>query len=81
MYTVDGTGLSSPIDTVCNPGSSDDLSKLGQSGIVANPVLVQNRYNDFVAKSLKAVDKILNQNFEAEQSPFGCHTENKCVIT
>ena len=70
MYTVDGAGLSSPIDTVCNPGSPDDLTTLGQSGIVANPVLVQNRYNDFVSKSLEAVDKILNRNFEAEQSPL-----------
>ncbi len=70
LYVVSGEGLSLPLDEICNPGNKNDLSNLGQKGIVANPVLIQKKYNQFVSSSLTAVDKILNRSFEANESPL-----------
>ena len=49
LYVVSGEGLSLPLDEICNPGNTSDLSNLGQKGIVANPILIQKKYNQFVS--------------------------------
>ena len=70
LYVVSGEGLSLPLDEICNPGNKSDLSNLGQKGIVANPILIQKKYNQILLSSLTAVDKILNRSFEANESPL-----------
>ena len=55
------------------------ISLIGPKRYSRKPSVGSNRYDDFVAKSLGAVDKILNRILK-QNSSSGCHTEISVLL-
>ena len=71
VYTMDEDGLQkTPITTVCNPGSSDQMGKLERKGLTANPTMIDEKFSQFTDSIKEAVSKVFKENFEAQKSPL-----------
>ena len=80
LYTMNEDGLNpSPKATLCNPGKLNDMGQLARDGITANPEMIKGKYNQFKQTMSRAIDQILAQKFEAQQSPLLGSLQNLSV--
>jgi len=80
LYTMNEDGLNpSPKATLCNPGKLNDMGQLARDGITANPEMIKGKYNQFKQTMSRAIDQILAQKFEAQQSPLLSSLQNLSV--
>lgn len=71
VYTMNEEGLlRTPITTVCNPGSPDQMGELERQGLTANPAMIDKKFTQFSGSVTKAILEVFNEDLEAKQSPL-----------
>ena len=81
VYTLSESGLTiQPVASICNPGRLDQMDKLAQDGLTANPVMIERKYGEFRDKNFSSVNNVFEQEFEGSQSPLLSSLQELSVV-
>lgn len=81
VYTLSESGLTiQPVASICNPGRLDQMDKLAQDGLTANPVMIERKYGEFRDKIFSSVNNVFEQEFEGSQSPLLSSLQELSVV-
>ena len=81
VYTLSESGLKiQPVASICNPGRLDQMDKLAQDGLTANPVMIERKYGEFRDNILISVNNVFEQDFEGSQSPILSSLQELSVV-
>jgi len=71
VYTLSEDGLNpTPIASICNPGRLEQMDKLAQQGLTANPAMIARKYSEFETSISNSINSVYAKKFEAAQSPL-----------
>lgn len=71
VYTLSENGLNSqPLASICNPGRLNQMDKLAQKGLTANPAMIERKYQEFEKLITATIGNVFAKKFDAAQSPL-----------